>query len=224
MPLLVASRGLYIPDVNVTITTQTSKVWLPKAVEAAPLPKSERLAKLTSCAKSILNDKPSVGLGQFLPSFLGLTGSKIPNDQDLSQVHVDMLRLQRHLTDKELVPFIEVASSLLGTGPGLTPSSDDFIIGLLLALNRWRGVLWPGEDLVHINHQVVGASYKKTTTLSANLIECATLGQGDERLINTVDYLMGESHKESEVVTELLGWGHSSGVDAFVGMAVALSV
>lgn len=224
MPLLVDSRGLYFPDVNVTIVTQTSKVWLPTAAKTAPIAKSERLAKLTSCAKTILNYKPNIGLGRFLPSLLRITGTKIPNDQDLSQVHIDMLRLQKHLTDKELFPFIVVASSILGTGPGLTPSSDDFVIGLLLALNRWRGVLWPGRDLIHVNHQMVEVAYKKTTTLSANLIECATLGQGDERLINAVDYLMGESYKESEVVAELLGWGHSSGVDAFVGMAVALSV
>ena len=128
MPLHVDSRGLYFPDVNVTIATQTSKVWLPSAAKTAPIAKSERLAKITSCAKTILNDKPSFGLGKFLPSLLGLTGSKIPYDQDLSQVHVDLLRLQKHLTDKELLPFIVVSSSLLGVGQGLTPSGDDFVI------------------------------------------------------------------------------------------------
>ncbi|MCK5314644.1 MAG: DUF2877 domain-containing protein, partial [Anaerolineales bacterium] len=83
--------------------------------------------------------------------------------------------------------------------------------------------LWPGDGLLEINRQVVEAAYVKTTRLSANLIEMAAHGKGDERLIKTLDPLMSDIPNESEALRDLLGWGHSSGVDAFVGMAVALS-
>ena len=112
--------------------------------------------------------------------------------------------------------------SFLGAGSGLTPSGDDFLTGLLLAMNRWEAVLWPADNLGETNHLVVESAYRKTTRLSANLIELATLGQGDERLIDMVDQLMSDAPFEPATVLDLLDWGSSSGMDAFVGMAVAL--
>jgi hypothetical protein len=105
----------------------------------------------------------------------------------------------------------------------LTPSGDDLVIGLLLSLNRCRDAVWPREDRHKLNRQVVAAAYRNTTTLSANLIECAALGQADERLINAVDSIAYGVVRGPQVVDDLLGWGNSSGVDALAGMAIVLS-
>jgi hypothetical protein len=117
----------------------------------------------------------------------------------------------------------KILCDFLGFGEGLTPSGDDYVIGTLLSLNRWKDVLLPDKDLGSLNQQVVETAYQVTTTLSANLIECAALGQGDERLIQAIDYLMGGGVQKDEIVTNLMNWGNSSGVDTFVGMATALS-
>jgi hypothetical protein len=62
------------------------------------------------------------------------------------------------------------------------------------------------------------------STLSANLIECATLGLADERLIEALDWLVSGRDQEATHIDELLNWGSSSGMDVFVGYVVALSV
>jgi hypothetical protein len=68
---------------------------------------------------------------------------------------------------------------------------------------------------------VVEAAYRDTTTLSANLIECAALGLADERLIQANDYLAVGNFQLPEISSGLLSWGNSSGVDALVGMIAA---
>ena len=113
------------------------------------------------------------------------------------------------------------ANNLLGSGQGLTPAGDDVVIGLLLSLNRWEEVLWPSGQLHEWNRQIVEAAYQRTTTLSANLIECATRGQGDERLIAVVDHLVCGGSRSSKIITDLLKWGSSSGRAALVGMRIA---
>jgi hypothetical protein len=111
----------------------------------------------------------------------------------------------------------------LGRGAGLTPAGDDLVLGLLLALNRYGDVLAPGLDLKSLNREIVRGAYERTTTLSANLIECASRGQADERLILGLDGLLSEAHAPVVSAAYLAGWGNSSGVDALVGMGLAMS-
>ena len=84
-----------------------------------------------------------------------------------------------------------------------------------------RGLELFVEVLQDLNRRLVAAAYERTTRLSANLIECAALGESDERLLNVVDCILTGSPPVAECLPELLTWGSSSGVDALAGMAVA---
>jgi hypothetical protein len=128
-----------------------------------------------------------------------------------------------YLQNVEILPLTRLLSTFLGSGPGLTPSADDFILGLLLALNRWRIPPWETSDLHTFNFHLVEAAYKKTTTLSSNLIECASGGWANERLINALDWLVTGVASEPDVIDHMLDWGNSSGVDAFTGMVTSLT-
>ena len=68
------------------------------------------------------------------------------------------------------------------------------------------------------------AAYQQTTTISANLIECATIGEADQRLIAALDCLMTQEPCTVEIIGDLLNWGHTSGVDTLLGMLTALSL
>jgi hypothetical protein len=103
--------------------------------------------------------------------------------------------------------------SNLGLGPGLTPSGDDVVIGFLLTLNRYGRC--PHNDLI------IKEARAHTTTLSANLIECAAHGLADERLIRVVDCIF-TGNKDDRALDKMLGWGESSGLHALLGMSIAL--
>ncbi len=122
--------------------------------------------------------------------------------------------------------FDNLAESLilnLGRGQGLTPSGDDVAIGFLLTLNRYANVVETlhATSLKTINKKMIAEARARTTTLSVNLIECAALGLADERLIRVVDCIF-TGERDDRALDEMLGWGESSGLNALIGMNIAV--
>lgn len=224
MSLRIASGKLVFPDAGIEISIQNSLVWHPQSPTALPHPETERSERLVYLAKRIMDNKNKAGLAPLLPSLLKFSSPDQSAAQTLSPFQEKILHLQRELISTSQPPSAITVISLLGYGTGLTPSGDDFVIGLLLALNRWHDLLFPTYDFQKLNRQVIDNAYQKTTTLSANLIECATLGLADERLIDALDWLMGENSPESHPVEGILGWGESSGIDVFTGFVASLSI
>jgi hypothetical protein len=111
----------------------------------------------------------------------------------------------------------------LGLGQGLTPSGDDVVLGYLLSINRWGDLLNPDLDVPEINRELHQAAYRKTSLLSANLIECATHGQADERLVLALDGILTGDPDPDVCVAQLLSWGHTSGASALIGMTLAIT-
>lgn len=113
-------------------------------------------------------------------------------------------------------------SKLIGRGQGLTPSGDDLILGITLLINRWKDKLILPFDINDFNRKVISLAFNETTLLSANLIKCAGEGRGDERMESLADSIFAEDLPQLELVRTWLSWGSTSGVDAFVGMAIAV--
>lgn len=224
----ICATSIFVPVLDIIITSKDDQIWQPLPPSVRPLDDAERQVKLVKFAKEIISKKGGMGLAPLIPALLGVPGTHRPLEINNRLDWGDFLQVQKYVCNRDVNPLARLLSTLMGSGTGLTPSADDFIVGLLLALNRWHNLLWDEGRLRDLNQKVVEAAYKKTTMLSANLIECAALGLADERLVNALDWLMtGFSLKleiETAVADELLGWGHSSGVDAFVGMAAALHV
>jgi len=107
----------------------------------------------------------------------------------------------------------------------LTPGGDDLIVGVLLNLNRWKPQSLTKEQLENFNKEIVNQAYQKTTTLSANLIECAAKGLADERLIDALDWIKSDRFDdERKLIDGLLGWGNTSGIQVFIGFLLALNL
>jgi hypothetical protein len=217
----ISCGKILFQDTELVVSTQTAEVWQPNSPSDTPLPKAERQRRLRSLAKLILAEKSEAGLAPLLPRLLNFPSQPDSTSHELPALQAKILHLQKEFSYS---PDPEAVIEVLGSGTGLTPSGDDFVIGLLLALNRWEKGSFEIPDLERFNQQIVEAAYRKTTTLSANLIECAAFGWGNERLITTLDWLMsnieqGPIHGES-----LLSWGSSSGIDVFVGFVVVLGL
>ena len=215
------SGQLLIPEVGITITTDASNVWKPAPRQKFSEDNAERKKRLNYFTEKIMLRKPGAGFSPLLPGLLKLPDEKQAISDALAPKYENIIQLQRAIQAGKLPTIGKILCDFLGFGEGLTPSGDDFVLGVLLCLNRWKDVLSPDEDLGSLNQLVVDTAYQATTTLSANLIECAALGEGDERLIKVIDFLMCGGLQKDEIATDLLNWGSSSGVDAFVGMATA---
>lgn len=111
---------------------------------------------------------------------------------------------------------------LLGLGPGLTPSGDDALCGVLLALSAFgsQPAAWALQRLA----SAIGrGSAEATTALSGQFLAAASEGQGSAVLHDFVGVLVGgETARIPAALEKLSGVGHSSGLDAAAGVVLAL--
>lgn len=213
----ISPNLITVPKHNLAISTQHASIWQPVLINSETHDRQDMSPRLKAFTQDAYAQNSGVGLSGSLPALLDFPAEK-GQDSD-----GNILSIRNHIKHDDLIASLELIENLLGRGSGLTPSGDDFIIGLLLTLNRWNDALGIGNELQSFNVRVVEAAYAKTTTLSANLIECAAEGQGDERLIAALDFLMTGESNQDRLLNELLNWGNSSGVDALVGMVVGIS-
>ena len=219
--VLISREGIQFPDTGITISTKKPFVWKPTAPTGKVLLPKDRKNLIRKIAMYLYKSRNGVGLSEMLPVLAGFHPS-LTNENIQSQgIRKQIDNIRNHLAQGDLSSLFQTIQPFIGMGSGLTPSGDDFVMGLLLSLNRWESVLHPGENLSVLNTNVVEAAYRCTTTLSANLIECGALGLADERLIQAVDFLATGENCQAEILPGLLSWGSTSGIDAFVGMIVA---
>lgn len=221
--LVSVTRGeLIFPGGERIIGRDDAMEWYWSIPCARVSPISEQHRRLTYLSRQALARGRERGFRDLLHCLLDPELASCETDVEL-EILSDVMAMRCALAHGDIEASASRARSLLGLGPGLTPSGDDLLTGLILLLNRWEEILRPNLDLEELNHRIVKAAYERTTTLSANLIECASRGQSDERLVAVVDSVVTGVPGESEGVSNLLGWGSSSGVDALVGVAVGLT-
>lgn len=113
------------------------------------------------------------------------------------------------------------AEPLLGLGPGLTPSGDDFVGGVLFARHA---VALPGAAWTDAGAAIVARARSRTHPISAALLEDLATGEGHEPLHNLVESLARGAIEETWRAVQQLGrLGGSSGWDMLTGVLVGLA-
>jgi len=190
---------LFFHGTEVWLSTDQAMEWNPPPSPVTPLSSSQRLPRLDWAIQ-----QSNSQYSDFTPAELGV--------------------LQLALQTKQSVAILKSLQPILGRGNGLTPAGDDLVIGLLLTFNRWRSWLYKDFPVEQINRLITQAARVYTTALSASLIECATQGQADERLINALDSLVTGAPDLEACISRLLSWGSSSGEYVLRGMTLALNL
>ena len=123
---------------------------------------------------------------------------------------------------------IAAAKGLLGLGIGLTPSGDDLLSGLLVALVLGRRNGFDQSTVVdQIAEGVAESSRGRTTPLSQDYIQQAAAGRANEAVLRFVeDLYTGTRGNLSRSMADLIGYGATSGTDiaagAILGVTLAL--
>lgn len=216
-PVTIDGGAIQFPGAGIVLDISRTAAW-----EAPPLPSgwlaaAQRRAALESVVQ--LAQSREHGLRQLSGSLLAIEPeSPLPSEF----AWVDGLSLLNGLRNPSPDPVVATLTPFFGRGPGLTPSGDDFLLGLLLAFARWGDVLHPVFPLKDVSARLTSLAVRKTSLLSANLIACAAQGQADERLLAALDGVLTGAPRPEACAQLLLGWGYSSGGDALAGMTLAI--
>ena len=115
--------------------------------------------------------------------------------------------------------FPASARRLVGLGPGLTPSGDDFWCGVMIALRA----VGCSNILEKVSDAVLELAEERTTKISRAHMECAAGGQGAQALHETISAMgMADEAHLSSALRELDKIGHSSGWDSLAGVVCVL--
>jgi len=127
--------------------------------------------------------------------------------------------LKISMIQKDSESILSLASLLVGSGRGLTPSGDDLLTGLTFMRRRWfPEVNWMTE----VEDQLLATFKEKTTSVSSTLFECALQGEADARIQEMADVLMTSDIPFQQQAMKLSRWGNSSGADVFLGILLAI--
>ncbi|QIK61960.1 DUF2877 domain-containing protein [Leucobacter viscericola] len=114
--------------------------------------------------------------------------------------------------------------ALIGLGPGLTPSGDDLLVGLLATLARSGGTY--ARDVANEVAAVIATRGEATTDVSRHYLQLATEGKFSQPLTELLDALTRPDlvDLQSTCIQHVLAVGATSGADAIAGIVLGLSV
>lgn len=209
--------NLIFPDNSLQISLKGATIWQPSNALRSRNLHSGQLKKVFGLAQEIsgkqsffpLLNMVMSGESALLPEFPDFGNMITPILEEIQTDHP--AQLNKLLID------------LLGAGPGLTPVGDDFILGIMLSVNRLSESIFQENTLAKFNQSILDSAREKTTQLSFSLLTCAAEGSADERLLKVLDSLSAGDEIHDQDLIQMLNWGSSSGIAVLAGMVAVLT-
>jgi hypothetical protein len=105
--------------------------------------------------------------------------------------------------------------SLIGFGIGMTPSGDDFLVGLMASLK--------GSHYFNYFRKIIVKNLYRTNKVSGEFLRCASLGEFSATLAELIK--AGNDHKPPEkYLYKLFKKGHTSGIESLLGFLKGLEI
>ncbi|MFS1302160.1 DUF2877 domain-containing protein [Streptosporangium longisporum] len=133
--------------------------------------------------------------------------------------------LAQGCAEGSLLKSVTAAEQLVGLGPGLTPSGDDVLAGLLVALRHLGGAAGAGRAVWLADWLAAAVTFDvrgRTTPISASLLQCAARGEASGEVLAVLRGLAGRQSLEP-ALHRLLRLGHTSGADLAWGLRIGLA-
>ena len=128
--------------------------------------------------------------------------------------------LERALARRDAGGVASCVASLVGLGPGLTPSGDDALVGLLAALHRLAPA---GDASLALLGPAVARHLHRTGDISAHYLRLAVAGHVGERLVALCDALArGVDRDVDTAAAAVAATGATSGADALLGVVAGV--
>ncbi|WP_052759688.1 DUF2877 domain-containing protein [Paenibacillus sp. DMB20] len=130
--------------------------------------------------------------------------------------------LLRELSQVRMEKAFSYAIRLIGLGPGLTPSGDDFLTGLFAAMNLPKSPLYSRRFWCR---DVEAAAASMTNEISCMAMKKAAIGQVRESIVDLAHSLIhGSRDGMLSSLSAVLDIGSSSGSDIALGLAKGLEL
>jgi len=230
--VLVSRAALEFPDAGIDVAIGTANVWDSYLRPFGELPGAGCVGP-NSAAAVLMR---IVTAGDISSSFLSaVVGSAIPAHSSVASratrdlAREKIFRLVGEIRDGWIAGQEEavsrLAGQLVGLGPGLTPSGDDFLLGLLAADHFFSRA---GMDAPRAVFDRLPPLLESTTTVSRLMLEAALAGHFAAPVSDLLASIVEEGEEEirsrkiRESVARLRKVGATSGEDVLAGIILWL--
>jgi hypothetical protein len=133
-----------------------------------------------------------------------------------------IIRLEQAFQSEKESDLRNAVHELIGFGPGLTPSSDDMLAGLVLLCVLYSKNCERAKRVSKLMAQAIVKEVQgRTTLLSEEYLKQASSGRGNEPVMRLCAALLTEEQQPVERATrEVLEIGETSGTDTILGIAI----
>ncbi|MQG11907.1 MAG: DUF2877 domain-containing protein [SAR202 cluster bacterium] len=215
-----------------SLEMNASQVWYrPSAVPPCVTPRQALLSRCNGLLEVAQNAHDGENLGLALSSFA--IDGRAPTPSSPTPYISPLIIAGIEIVDElapicrlgDLEPALTVAKRLIGLGPGLTPSGDDFVGGLLFMV-RHLNAAYPQERWWQEGNigGLLAHSETMTSRISHALLSDLAEGQSHESLHDLAEELVVDDEKfdAASHVRRVTKLGQSSGWDILTGMLAGL--
>ncbi|KAB3532090.1 DUF2877 domain-containing protein [Alkaliphilus serpentinus] len=176
----------------------------------------------------VLNAASYEGVASIFPevegSILGrVFKEKLPINHYSSYILPRMLKLINAIKDGKEKEIIHTSKEIIGFGPGLTPSADDFVAGLMISMIY--SAIYSNVDikpLVSNFARMVEEWKLRTTIVSSEMLRHAAKGEGSEdvKVLMMGMFSLGATEDFEKAILRVINHGSTSGSDMASGLYV----
>ncbi len=225
---------------SLLLRTSGAEVWRPPFL-IGRVNNAKIRSRIKTLVQGLESYLPSDGLATLLPHVLTLAQGKRPFLPSRCLVAQSAMPRVAQLIDATVEGdksvMDDAVRGLIGLGPGLTPSGDDLLGGLMVALISTAGCDILGANsvgyAVGIRHPamirelancIANNAAQGTNRISAAMLESAVLGFGNDAQHRLLNSLVQPEYEYSriEVALRLAQIGHTSGWDSLVGLLIGV--
>jgi hypothetical protein len=221
MAFLVERGVLSLPALNLRLSFQQSQPWSPRPPLApASCPPGRLRDNLTHLTAILAANAPPDGLAALALQLAETPETKGQHFTFLQKGAEAAQGLVEGAAHQQLPLLRQSASTLIGLGPGLTPSGDDVLVGFIAAMLLLSEAIGQSAALYqHFSAEVLAIASQRTNKLSLTWMEYAGRGEVAEHLGRLFQALVLEKPRVLEnAALEVLSSGATSGGDLLAGI------
>lgn len=130
--------------------------------------------------------------------------------------------LRAALAAGDVAAALRHGTALIGLGPGLTPSGDDYLVGLFVVLHLPRS---PRPELAGLGAAIAAQVDERTNAISAAALKAAARGRVRECIASLLQALVQDSAERVQAtLAPVLAIGSTSGADIAAGLVDGLEL
>jgi len=230
MTIVIYNHSLLFGDNALTIKLRKCSNWSPP-----PIPEQDDLTGLTGIGlnlrilRDVIYTSPTrEGLVPLLEN-VELYGPlnifvrpQEPNVSERARPNIETMMWGLYRGDLDMV--LKNVESILGLGPGLTPSCDDFLTGLMISLTIGGKALLKKDKgklgfYRKVSAEICRLAKVKTTIYSQILLNQARFGEGPKAVLDLVHSLLTKKPPHvANVSKTVIHMGETSGADIAIGI------